>query len=856
MTHFRNYCIVKLSRERGKAENGETVEPKSPGTVSASRCALMKGGKPDALQLPDIVTAAEAEQNGYVARLASQESNLNTLVFQNRDGSCTMRLYAHPVKYVTEGGETRDISLAMRQENTGDIVSADHGVETVFSPLMQNGIRLSYEDISLRMLPLLGDEGLSSGPSESVGAGATVRPMVRAELSPEGRTVRYTLDAVTSLEYELTYAGFKEDIVVREYTGQTEYRFLLQTGGLQLEQRRESLVLTDDGGTVRATLGDILVFTADERNNTRGELQFEPVRDGELYLLTVCLDADYLRDERTVYPIRIDPTLEVSYYTAGANAIEDVTLNSETDSDGSSTALFLGRRSYGAARVLMKFPGIDYGVLSSAVTIQSAYVEFRDLMCEAEELPVSCHRFTGNNWTESTAEWSNVDVNQYSAIPLSSHTISYANGINQPEGHWYRFPVRDAVVTWQLNAARRNQGLLFKTTDAIENGSSYLYKTIGSFNRSSNRPSIVITYGPRYSVAIQQSAASVYKFHTVQLSAVATPSGSQIVWVSNDRRIATVDALTGVVTGVAPGTAEIRAAVYDNTGLSIYSSPCTVTVSRRYETRSDSLLVGMSADDYLEADVKDKQGNSVKAQCSYGGRYSTRAANAFWGGIDSLKNDMTLKFYHFNKGNEHSFVHATKNDFISKEIDSSITELNIDDVDLMLFVGHGTAREGLHFSETPTGEHHISSLGDHKMPVFNFGIGEAKFGYGSARTKWVVTQTCNFLTHDLETLKPMMQGVNIVLGYEGTAYIDGNLMELFGQKLKDGEEIVEAWLSLKSYHDQYGLFPTTFKAVFVEDAEHDTISRYLVETGTYEQEVIRVKTASSMGNPELEGYGR
>ena len=48
--------------------------------------------------------------------------------------------------------------------------------------------------------------------------------------------------------------------------------------------------------------------------------------------------------------------------------------------------------------------------------------------------------------------------------------------------------------------------------------------------------------------------------------------------MSNDRRIATVDALTGVVTGVAPGTAEIRAAVYDNTGLSIYSSPCTVTV--------------------------------------------------------------------------------------------------------------------------------------------------------------------------------------------------------------------------------------------------------------------------------------
>lgn len=37
-------------------------------------------------------------------------------------------------------------------------------------------------------------------------------------------------------------------------------------------------------------------------------------------------DAEYLADPATVYPIRIDPTIEIKYSNNGAGAVEDITI--------------------------------------------------------------------------------------------------------------------------------------------------------------------------------------------------------------------------------------------------------------------------------------------------------------------------------------------------------------------------------------------------------------------------------------------------------------------------------------------------------------------------------------------------
>ena len=298
-----------------------------------------------ALDLPDIVDSAEAIENGYIGRVEAEEKDLNTFVFANGDGTNTMKVYSHPVKYIANDGSVRDISLDIEAKTGGGFVTADHEIVTTFDSKLTEGISLEYNDVEIKLVP-----ELSSG----------IEPT--AILSSDSKAVTYEMNDITSFVYKLTYAGFKEDIVVEKYTGQTEYKFTLFTNGLTLCEEYGSYYLADAEGNVEATIGDIIVFTADERNNTMGSMTYETVRADQEYILTIHLDADYLADDATVYPIRIDPTIEINYDNDGAGAIEDVTINENATFSGTSGSLYIGRHPAGSlSRVLMRFPRWSLG---------------------------------------------------------------------------------------------------------------------------------------------------------------------------------------------------------------------------------------------------------------------------------------------------------------------------------------------------------------------------------------------------------------------------------------------------------------------------------------------------------------
>lgn len=454
----------------------------------------------EAFELPDIVDSFEAQENDYVGRVEAEEKDLYTFVFENGDGTNTMRVYSHPVKYIAEDGSVRDIALDIEAKSGGGFVTADHEIITTFESKLTDGITLEYNNIEIMLVPELG-----SGT------------MYTAELSSDGKVVTYEVNDDTSYVYELTYAGFKEDIVVEKYTGQTEYQFTLFTNGLALYEEYGSYYLADAEGNIEATIGDIIVFTADERNNTMGSMTYETVRANQEYVLTIQLDAEYLADEDTEYPIRIDPTIEINYDNNGTGAIEDVTLNSLSGSNGSSGSLFVGlRETYGKSRILMKFPGLNINSLPGSYQISAASVEIRDLMCEGEELGVYCYVFTGNTWSESTATWTSVNAESY-GILLSSKVISYENGANQATAHRYSFNILNAVRGWKNGTYNINKGILFKAANSVENGSIYNYKTISSYNRTSYRPSLSVTYRNISNVATIQG--STYTSYNRTLSA-------------------------------------------------------------------------------------------------------------------------------------------------------------------------------------------------------------------------------------------------------------------------------------------------------------------------------------------------
>lgn len=447
---------------------------------------------------PDIVSADELAENGYIGRDKSAENNLNTFVFENSDGTKTMRVYSHPVKYIADDGQIKDISLEIKENANGAFSTVSHEIITTFEKKLTDGIKLEYDDIELKMVPI---------------APQTLTPTARS--SADKRSVTYALDGKTSYVYELTYAGFKEDIVVNEYTGQTEYSFILYTNGLTLCEEFGSYYLADASGSIKATIGEIIVFTADERNNTMGSMSHETIKNDQAYMLTIHLDSDYLRDVETKYPIRIDPTVEINYDNEGVGAIEDVCINETATFSATSGSLSVGRHSAGSlSRTLMRFPNLEMPV-TFAPMILSAQVELRDLMCQSDEditVHVYQYKESSSSWSESgTTTWSSVGSDYYdssSSGSLDSKLITYGNG--NVTANRYAFDITSLAKLWADGVASPGKGIVFAAAPSFEaqtgNDVQKWVKTFASYNRSANKPSLSISYETRAVVEIQNSA--------------------------------------------------------------------------------------------------------------------------------------------------------------------------------------------------------------------------------------------------------------------------------------------------------------------------------------------------------------
>lgn len=453
-------------------------------------------GKLDEAIVPEIIGYETAVAKNHVGRLYEDEgTDLNKIVFLNVDGSKTMYLFDFPVKYVDETGSIQDIRLEIADGTTesGKFQTAANDAVTRFPAKFTDGISLEGNDTEIRLVPVL--TTANSGTATMATNSMTTNAVANATAQRiDKNTIEYRYDNKTTVEYSLTYTGFKEDIVVSEYTGQTTYPFRLYTNGLALEEMDGSHYLVDDDGNIKATIGNIIIFTADERNNAFGDIVPTTIVENEEYLLNIVVDADYLADPDTIYPIRIDPTIEINYDNNGGSAIEDITISTNKNFSGSHDSLYVGRRSTeGIARALMRFPGLNLSNLAGA-TVTSATVQLRDLMCESDELAISCHVFTGNVWNASSATWANVSPNSYVSTAMSANTMSWSIGKTHSPVHWYSFDISSAVQGWINGTYTQNKGIIFKVAPSVENGSTIANRTFGSFNRASYKPSLSITY--------------------------------------------------------------------------------------------------------------------------------------------------------------------------------------------------------------------------------------------------------------------------------------------------------------------------------------------------------------------------
>ncbi len=460
MEEYEAYLEQLYSANESAAENTEVL--------SAFR-SLMVSKSSD-------VTVAVGKENiykqGHIGRVRKKEGNdLSKVVYENADGSFTQYSFAYPVKVADENGRISDVSLKIVSDGTGGYRTEKGNTQVSFPENIAYGISVSGNGGSVRLVP----NGIFSAVSQQ-----------------DEYNVSYVYDDKTTLDYSLTYTGVKENIVVREYTGRTEYEFTLYTGGLELKNSDGSYYLADENGEKWGSIGNIIIFTADGKNNTVSRMTHETVVPCEQYTITVHVDDQYLRDEKTVYPIRIDPMIEISYNTYGAIAFDDATINSDNTMDGTSNILYIGKRDGVKSRVIMRIREGRLGDIPSTRHVNAASVYMTNILIGNDSLDftpmnVMTYMYSGSDWDDTSTRISSGNFDSY------AHYMS-ARDIDTPYQR-YGFDITNAVKFWMMNEHfTLDQGLLLKAPDTVENGSEDLYKAFASFDYTMYQPSMWINY--------------------------------------------------------------------------------------------------------------------------------------------------------------------------------------------------------------------------------------------------------------------------------------------------------------------------------------------------------------------------
>lgn len=446
---------------------------------------------------PDAVSYDDVIKKGHCGRAYDLEQNLNTVAFTNIDGTESLYLFSYPVKYVDENNEIKDKSLRIdynQEENVYITSSSD--VKTRFNDNLGEGIELSYKDILINTIPLYENN-----------------EEVQAELSEDGKVIKYICNDDLYYEYSLTFQGYKENVFISNYTGNNSCEFLLRTNGLSFGIKENKAVLFDEEENIVANFGDLLIYDAKGHLGS-GELTYETISENEEYKVSLTINEEFLTAEDTVYPICIDPTIEIDYSHGSWNeGIVHSTVYSDNTVTNNSTMIIGKYSSNRKARTVMAFPGLStyvsngrYGTISiDSSFINNATVYVRDVGYQSDlnAMNISCYGLNKlwylSNPNDSTLglnyeslSW-NFVTNNFGGRVLSNNIISNSTGLQQTPVHTYAFDITNKAQKWgnTFNADFWMNGIIFKSEDSVENGTTK-YCSFGAYSSGIYAPYLVI----------------------------------------------------------------------------------------------------------------------------------------------------------------------------------------------------------------------------------------------------------------------------------------------------------------------------------------------------------------------------
>lgn len=473
----------------------------------------------------ELVTEESISANQHVVRLREQEESDKSIVFQNRDGTKTIYMFSKPVKYTDADGTIKDKSNNII-EVTDTIKSEKYAyqnesndIKTYFPKNLNDdsGILLEYTDIKIELSPIgYSIANISEKTNFAAPVSTAQRSMDENEENRESSAAVYdnVFGEGSKLRYTPMFDGVKEDIILDRYNGINEFQFRVKTNGLQLVKNENcSISLVEPlTGKVKALIDPVYVYDSfagetelkhSTNNNTTTVQEIET--DNE-YLLTIIVDEEFLKNDSTVYPVYVDPTMTVM----GSGDIEDVSLYSSinyTLGTEESKINKIGYTStyYGIGRALYDFPVLEFNtdfIFLYNTQIQSASLNlyYQSITGNDTAHELSLYEFH-SSWSESTVKWNNTNPGNYDNL-IDSESIGGGSG-------YKAFDISYVIDQFKTDPDYTMDfcGLLLRANSET---SGVWHKFTSSEGVSGQQPYIQITYNDSPPECDQVESGAVY----------------------------------------------------------------------------------------------------------------------------------------------------------------------------------------------------------------------------------------------------------------------------------------------------------------------------------------------------------
>lgn len=455
----------------------------------------------DLQHLPEAIDTKLVNENGHVVRLTDKETDLNSIVFENENGTESIYIFDEPVKYINQVGEICDKSNKLYPALVSgySYVNKENDIQTLFPSFLnsETAIELKYKTYSIITYPFAED--------------SSVDYYSRAEIKDEYVYYDHTFGTNTSLRYKTTFSGFKEDIVLYE-PDKNSFSFVIKCSELIPKEENGNIFFVDKKNRdIVAQIDPILVkdsysdTTADCVHETWNNTVSLTKNSENNYLITITVDEDFIHQDNIVYPIYIDPSVTITSTGSGSSkTIVDTPIYNGSGVTGVSMGSnpsavvgyvgTVGGLQYGRGRLLMKFPGL---MSKSFMSNQNYHIDTANLyLTEASgnttSALVSAYIYTGPNWSESSVYSSDIwnGIYRINGVEqtLSSFSYSYPNSTNG------NFDITDAVRLWQSNNSYGNKGIILKNHTNETNLTYYksLYTSEGT-----SKPYLYVSYSNR-----------------------------------------------------------------------------------------------------------------------------------------------------------------------------------------------------------------------------------------------------------------------------------------------------------------------------------------------------------------------